>query len=307
MAIWPFPSRLTAIARLFVHIPTTMTHMKNWTCLFFCLAVTMLVAAELPYDLEMDVEFIQKLGELELTDYADMQLRQMAAAYPKHQELISLERARFLYATGSSKQADAAVDAIRKDSPFYPQALILKGQVHAARRRFNDAEKTFQEYFALIPTAPKRRADREDFKRAIRIFNRVLTELGKGKEAAAILDKLPKESQDGENTAERQVAYLKIQALIDIQEANLKEKKAVDVATLKSCINQLKPLQFGRDGVSASASLQTARIYNILGFNELNTAKPEAKGNIKTFLEAIRTIKMVDPFLEEMEKARGKE
>ena len=201
----------------------TMTHMKNWTCLFFCLAVTMLVAAELPYDLEMDVEFIQKLGELELTDYADMQLRQMAAAYPKHQELIGLERARFLYATGSSKQADAAVDAIRKDSPFYPQALILKGQVHAARRRFNDAEKTFQEYFALIPTAPKRRADREDFKRAIRIFNRVLTELGKGKEAAAILDKLPKESQDGENTAERQVAYLKIQALIDIQESNLKE------------------------------------------------------------------------------------
>ena len=284
-----------------------MTHMKNWTCLFFCLAVTMLAAAELPYDLEMDVEFIQKLGELELTDYADMQLRQMAAAYPKHQELIGLERARFLYATGSSKQADAAVDAIRKDSPFYPQALILKGQVHAARRRFNDAEKTFQEYFALIPTAPKRRADREDFKRAIRIFNRVLTELGKGKEAAAILDKLPKESQDGENTAERQVAYLKIQALIDIQEANLKEKKAVDVTTLKNCINQLKPLQFGRDGVSASASLQTARIYNILGFNELNTAKPEAKGNIKTFLEAIRTIKMVDPFLEEMEKARGKE
>ncbi|MBR4371952.1 MAG: hypothetical protein IKS92_12950, partial [Victivallales bacterium] len=100
----------------------------------------MLVAAELPYDLEMDVEFIQKLGELELNDYADMQLKQMAAAYPKHQELIGLERARFLYATGSSKQADAAVDAIRKDSPFYPQALILKGQVHAARRRFNDAE-----------------------------------------------------------------------------------------------------------------------------------------------------------------------
>ncbi|MBQ2336926.1 MAG: hypothetical protein II381_11465, partial [Victivallales bacterium] len=85
--------------------------MKNWTCLFFCLAVTMLAAAELPYDLEMDVEFIQKLGELELNDYADMQLRQMAAAYPKHQELIGLERARFLYATGSSKQADAAVDA----------------------------------------------------------------------------------------------------------------------------------------------------------------------------------------------------
>ena len=119
----------------------------------------MLAAAELPYYLEMDVEFIQKLGELELTDYEDMQLRQMAAAYPKHQELIGLERARFFYATGSSKQADAVVDAIRKDSPFYPQALILKGQVHAARRRFNDAEKTFREYFTLIPTAPKRRAD----------------------------------------------------------------------------------------------------------------------------------------------------
>ena len=285
-----------------------MTHMKNWTCLFFCLAVTMLAAAELPYDLELDVEFIQKLGELELNDYADLQLKQMAASYPKQQELIGLERARFFYATGNSKQADAAVAAIRKDSPFYPQALILKGQVHAARRRFNDAEKTFQEYFAMIPTAPKRRADREDFKRAIRIFNRVLTELGKGKEAAAILDKLPKESSaDGEHTAERQVAYLKLQALIDIQEANLKEKKPVDVAVLKSCIAQLKPLQFGRDGVSASASLQTARIYNIIGFNELNTAKPEAKGGIKTFLEAIRTIKMVDPFLEEMEKARGKE
>ena len=285
-----------------------MTYMKNWTCLFICLAVTMLVAAELPYDLELDVEFIQKLGELEFNDYVDLQLRQMAAAYPKQQELIGLERARFFYATGNSKQADAAVAAIRKDSPFYPQALILKGQVHAARRRFNDAEKTFQEYFTMIPTAPKRRAEREDFKRAIRIFNRVLTELGKGKEAAAILDKLPKEnSSDGEHTTERQVAYLKIQALIDIQEANLKDKKPVDVATLKSCINDLKPLQFGRDGVSASASLQTARIYNIMGFNELNTAKEAAKGGIKTFLEAIRTIKMVDPFLEEMEKARGKE
>ena len=281
--------------------------MKHWICLF-CLAAIALAAAELPYDLELDIDFVQKLGELEFNDYADMQLKNMAAAYPKHQELIGLERARFFYATGNTKLADTAIATIRKDSPFYPQALILKGQVHAARRRFEEAEKTFQEYFALVPTAPKRRTDKEDFKRAIRIFNRVFTELGKGKEAAAILDKLPKDnSPDGENTAERQVAYLKILALIDIQEANLKERKPVDVAVLKSCITQLKPLQFGRDGISASASLQTARIYNIIGFNELNTAKPEAKGGIKTFLEAIRTIKMVDSFLEEMEKARGKE
>ncbi|MCR4574032.1 MAG: tetratricopeptide repeat protein [Lentisphaeria bacterium] len=294
--------------RVFIfRLSIMMKYIRYWIFVF-CNIACALAAAELPYELELDIEFVQKLGELELNDYADMHIKQMAANYPKFQELIGLERARFFYATGSAKQADAAIAAIRKDSPFYPQALILKGQVHAVRRNFAEAEKTFNEYFALVPAAPKRRSDKEDFKRAIRIFNRVLTELGKGKEAAAILDKLPKDnSQGAQQTTERQVAYLKIQAIVDIQDNLLKGGKPVDVKALNGCIDQLKSLQFGRDGVSASASLLTARIYNIIGFHELNTLKPEAKANIKSFLNAIKTIKMVDSFLEEIEKARGKD
>ena len=282
-------------------------YIRYWICAF-CVSIGILVAAELPYELELDIEFVQKLGELEFNDYADMHISQMAANYPKFKELIGLERARFLYAAGSAKQADTAIAAIRKDSPFYPQALILKGQVHAARRNFAEAEKTFNEYLALVPNAPKRRSDKEDFKRAIRIFNRVLTELGKGKEAAAILDKLPKDnSQEAQQTMERQIAFLKIQAVVDAQDNLLKSGNPVDVKALNSCIEQLKSLQFGRDGVSASASLLTARIHNIKGFHELNTLKPEAKANIKSFLNAVKTIKMVDSFLEEIEKARGKD
>ncbi|NLG15554.1 MAG: tetratricopeptide repeat protein [Lentisphaerae bacterium] len=277
-------------------------HAKCLLLVLVSLCSLIATAVDLPYELELDIDFVRKLGELELTDYAEMQLRQMGENYPNFNELVELEKARYYYAVGKSRLADTAIEGIKKTSPFYTEAVLLKAQVAALRRNFQAAEKSYAEYFSIVKTAPKRRAEREEFTKAIRIYNKVLTEMGKGKEAAKILDLLPMDDSGG---SERQITFLKLQAQLDAEAALQKDKKPINTGAVNSIIAQLKRLQFDRDGVSAASSLQTARAQVMLGFNAL--LHLPNKENNKFFIEAIKTINMVDPFLEELEKVRGRD
>ncbi|MBQ9368531.1 MAG: hypothetical protein IJT83_12185 [Victivallales bacterium] len=257
----------------------------------------------------LDLEFIRALGELEFSDYVQMQLQQMARKYPAKKDAINLETARYYYSTGKVGDADKIIAAFPKTSEYYTDAILLKAEAAFARKRLEDADKAYKEYFAKNPTAPQKgKSAKNEFRRAVMLYSRVLKEMGKGKEAAAILEKL--EGMDGVGGDDRQMEFLKLQATIDAEANKLEEKKPIDVAGLNAILGKLKSLQFVRDGVGASAYLQYARVQILLGRNAANNAmrnkKPADCAKINNFKEAIKTIKMADSFLEEMENTMPK-
>lgn len=267
-----------------------------------------MMAAGLPLlgvdEFMLDLEFVRKLGEIEFNDYAQTQLQQMKQKYPQQKEAIALETARLFYALGKTTDADKIIAAFPSKSEFFPDAVILKAEVAAVRKRYTDADAAYKQYFKLVPKAPaKGKSAKEQFRRAVMIYNRVLKELGKGKEAAAILTKL--ENMKGIGGDERQMEFLQISAIVDAEANKQEDRKPIDVGALNKALKQLKDLQFIRDGVGASSYIQYARVQIILGRNAANkimaSKKFAALANIKNFKEAIRTINMADSFLEELE------
>lgn len=125
-------------------------------------------------DFDYDVEFLRKLGDLELNDYAQLQIDQMSKKYPGEKDTLNLEKARLYYNIGRTKDADQALAAIPANSPIANDATLLKAEVAAARKRFPDAEAAYKQFFSRVKEAPKRKADAEQFKRAVMIYSMVL-------------------------------------------------------------------------------------------------------------------------------------
>lgn len=259
-------------------------------------------------DFDYDVEFLRKLGDLELNDYAQLQIDQMSKKYPGEKDTLNLEKARLYYNIGRTKDADQALAAIPANSPIANDATLLKAEVAAARKRFPDAEAAYKQFFSRVKEAPKRKADAEQFKRAVMIYSMVLRELGKGKEAAAILEKLA--GMGGGGGDERQMQFLQLQAVLDSEAIKQKDNQSVNADAVRKALAGFKDLQFIRDGVGASSYLQAARAQIILGNDAANRLMREKKtaevAKITNYLEAIKTIKMVDSFLEELEAGMGK-
>lgn len=254
-----------------------------------------------------DLRAVRKLAELELNDYAEMQIQQMQQRYPDQKDAINLEKARVFYTIGKSADADAALKTITAQSSYFLDAVLLKAEVAAARKQFDEAEKAYKVYFAKVTTAPADEDELAQFTRAVKIYSFVLRENGKGKEAAAILDKL---GGGAGGIDERQMTFLKLAATIDAEAKKQDERQAINVAGLQKTMDELKSLQYIRDGVGASAFLQLARVQIMLGRDAAAKAmaqkKPADLAKITYFKEAIKTINTADAFLEELEGTMGK-
>ncbi|MGI6356070.1 MAG: tetratricopeptide repeat protein [Lentisphaeria bacterium] len=253
-----------------------------------------------------DLRAVRKLAELELNDYAEMQIQQMQQRYPDQKDAINLEKARVYYTIGRSADADAALKTITAKSNYFLDAVLLKAEVAAARKQFDEADKAYKVYFAKVTTAPADEDELAQFTRAVKIYSLVLRESGKGKEAAAILSKLG----DSGGIDERQMTFLKLTAMIDAEAKKQDERQAINIAGLQKTMNELKSLQYIRDGVGASAFLQLARVQVMLGRDAaakaMSQKKPADLAKITYFKEAIKTINTADAFLEELEGTMGK-
>lgn len=271
----------------------------------FCAAMIITVTSLRAVDeFSLDLDFLRQLGEIEFSDYAQMQLQQMVSKYPDKKDAIALETARLYYAIGKSGDADKIIASFPKTSEFFTDALILKGEVATMRKKFPEAEAAYKAYFAKVTKAPEKgKSAKEQFRRAVMIYSRVLKELGKGKEAAAILTKL--EGAEGIGGDERQLEFLQLTARIDAEANKLDDRKPIDTKSLADVLSKLKRLQFVRDGVGASAYLQYARVHILLGREAANkvmaSKKYENMNKINNFKEAIKTINMAASFLEELE------
>jgi len=187
-----------------------------------------------------DLRAVRKLAELELNDYAEMQIQQMQQKYPDQKDAINLEKARIFYTIGKSADADAALKTITPQSNYFLDAVLLKAEVAAARKQFAEAEKAYKVYFSKVTTAPADEDELAQFTRAVKIYSLVLRESGKGKEAAAILDKL---GGDSGGIDERQMTFLKLAATIDAEAKKQDERQAIDIAGLQKTLAALRSLQ----------------------------------------------------------------
>ncbi|MDD3694537.1 MAG: tetratricopeptide repeat protein [Lentisphaeria bacterium] len=262
-------------------------------------------------EFELDLEFLRELSRIEFNDYAELQLTRMQKKYPERKDVINLEKARVFYSLGRGREADLALAAIAKDSPLKDEVMLLQAQVFAARRNWVEADKVFKKYFAANPKpASNRRADANSFKQAVMVYNLVLKSMNKPAEAAKILDLLAnvKGAVD-----ERQMQFLKLQTAIDAEENRLLGSGKIDAKALQAAIVDLENLQFIRDGVAASASVQMARAYILQGRAKMLPWLKNEKGNAKNiakigdFAQAVRGIDMIYPRLEELEKSLGLE
>ena len=243
----------------------------------------------------VDFGALAELNRLEFYDYAEMLVEQMESKYPDRLDEVLVEKARTYYTAGKSKLADVALERIKPTSPSFPMALMLKAEVSALRGRNEDAAKAYAQYFqkAKAPSADNERA-LAAYSRAVSIYSTVLKRLGKGAEAAKVLEFLGKT----EGASDRKLTFLKAQAVIDTEESKFNGKAPVNRAVVQDATKQLQELLFLRDGVAVSAYLETARGYLLLGGDELNTLKQQNKAKdalkVTGFKQALDTIRMAD-------------
>lgn len=267
-----------------------------------------LVAGPLLADeFDIDMALLDQLNEIEMYEYSRLQVSLMEARYPDRADKILLEKARTLYLTGKSKDADAAVQAIKPGSPVYNDALLLVGEMSARRNQLDRAAQVYAEFFKKVKT-PTENDDNdtiETFKRAIAVYSHVLKQQGNAKEASRIIGLL---GQLGgkEGASDRQMVFLKAQAVLDAEEEKLNDRKPIDRKMVDTALKQLRELQFVRDGVGAEAYVESARADIVLGgdkLNELKQAKKDAEvAKLGDFLKAIKTLNMAAEFLEDIEK-----
>ena len=285
---------------------TTPSGASGLICTFVCLSALFFSTAVLAVDeFALDIDFANALMEYEFYDYAQLHINQMTRKYRDKKDAIAIETARLFYNTGKQKEADKLLNGIPETSEFYSNALVLKAEVSFARRKFADAAKAFDQYFKKNTKPPKGRAGQEQYKRSVMFYSRVLKELGKSKEAGAIIAKL--NDLKGVDMDDRQMTFMELSAILDGEEQKLDEKKPMDTGAVNKAAEGMKSLQFERDGVGASSYIQYARALILLGRNAANNAmrakKPADLKRITYFKQAIKTIKTVDSFLVELEKA----
>ncbi len=286
-----------------------VTRFPAMAAVFFLTLTVCLQPAEAIDEFDLDLDFLRELSRLEFNDYAELQLAQMQKKYPDKKDIINLEKARVFYSLGRSREADAALAAIAEDSSLRNDVLLLKAQVFAARRNWVEADKVFKQYFAANQKpASNKKSDANTFKQAVMIYNMVLKSMNKAAEAAKILDLLAnvKGAVD-----ERQMEFLKLQTAIDAEESKFLSGSSINAGAINTAIKGMENLQFVRDGVAASASVQLARAYILLGRSKLlpwmsNEAANKANiAKLADFANAVRMIDMIYPRLEELEKSLG--
>lgn len=218
---------------------------------------------EFPYDLRL----ARSLTQIQMYDYALLQFELMLKRYPDKRDRILLDKSRALYANGKRKLGDETIKGIKPNSPVYTQAQLLIGEIAFKRRDYDAAGKAYSHYFAKVKEPSSDDEDEiEDFKRAVRIYARLLEQQGKGAEAAKVMSYLTRIKGKG-GASDRQLTFLKFQSILSAEEEKANQRKPVNSGSIKQAIASLKKLQWELDGVAAASFVEVARAHVLLGEN----------------------------------------
>ncbi|MDX9980606.1 MAG: hypothetical protein RBU25_11335, partial [Lentisphaeria bacterium] len=241
-------------------------------CLLAGLVILMAGAVGAREPLETDLLLLEELNSRELFDYSLLHLDKMAALYPKERDRLLLARARTCFAARKTKDAETAIAGIPKDSPVYPEAMLVLGETSFRTGKFPEAAAAYAVYFRE-GVVDKRLPDGKDtaavaeFRRHVSVYKQVLEKTGNLKEAQRIVGLLAKIKGGAD---ERGVVFMQLRTILDIEEAKLEQRQAVNRDNLAKTLAALNQLIFVRDGVGALAYVETARAHVLLGGTRLN-------------------------------------
>ncbi|MBP5641117.1 MAG: hypothetical protein J6X55_16670 [Victivallales bacterium] len=261
-------------------------------------------AAEADNEWDYDFEFLVRLGQERLDFYAEMQRKAMDAKYASRTDELKIAHAVYFFSIRKTQDAERQLASFKPDNPKYTRVLYIRGTKYAEIGQYAQSDKAFKEYFKLIPEAPNGKRAKKEFIMALQYYNTVLKELGRGNEAAALIDKMPPD----DNMGERELTYLKQLSKIEAEENKLDDGKPVDGKVLNDATQELKSLFFIRDGISALAAIQVGRIQGILGNSRIKALKMNKAeiAKIRYFADAIKAIKQFEDFVQEMEEGNSK-
>ena len=267
--------------------------------------------------LVIDLRLLDELNERELFDYSTLHVDKMLRLYPQAKDQILVAKARTLYASHKSKDAAAVVAQIPKNSPFYPEAMLLKGEASARVRKYDEAAAAYSTYFRK-GVVEKRLPDGTDeaavarFRRHVSLYKGVLEKTGNTKEAQRVVGLLGKIKGAAD---ERGTKFLQLRTVLDAEERKLDQGQSVDQAAVNKALVDFGQLVFIRDGVGALSYIEMARAEVLLGGDRLNKVvkakladkKKEAAemAKIRNFIKAVELLKSAGPLLQDMAKAQG--
>ena len=267
--------------------------------------------------LDLDLDLLDALNERKLFEYSRLHVDKMLRLYPEAKDRVLLAKARTLYAARASAEAADVIKQIPKDSPHFPEAMLLVGEASARVRNYDAAVAAYGVFFRK-GEVEKRLPDGDDedavaeFRRHVSIYKSVLEKKGNAKEAQRIVALLG-EVQGAAD--ERGTKFLQTRTVLDIEEGKLDQQKPVNEAAVEKALAELEKLVFLRDGVGALSYIEMARCHVILGGSKLNAvvrkgikdqkALNAALANIRHFIEAVNVLQPAGPFLEEMAAAQG--
>ncbi|OGV68703.1 MAG: hypothetical protein A3K19_13165 [Lentisphaerae bacterium RIFOXYB12_FULL_65_16] len=214
-----------------------------------------------------DLRLLRALNSIQMYDYAALQIDLMLKKYPDKKDLILIEKARSLFGAGKRQQAEEAIAQIDAKSPAFSQSRLLVGEMAFRRKDYAAAEKAYGEYFSKNPApASQNPEDIEEFTRCVRNYARALEDQGKGTEAQKAIELLAKIEGDGEGTSDRQMAFMKVQALLNAEEEKFSKQDPVDTKSIEATLKTLEKLPWeALDGVAAASFPESARAYILLG------------------------------------------
>ncbi len=267
--------------------------------------------------LDYDLRLLDELNARELYDYSLLQVERMLQLYPQDRDQILVAKARTCFAARKSKDAEAAIAQVGKNSPFYPDAMLLVGESCFRLGKYKEAGDAYAKYFQQgvvekrLPDGKDERAVAE-FRHHVAMYKSVLEKLGNLKEAQRVVGLLGEIKGAAD---ERGVAFMQLRTILDAEEAKLDQQKPVDTNNVQKALAGLTQLAFIRDGVGALAYIEMARAQVLLGGGRLNAVLTDKSlddkkraaelPKIRNFIEAVSTLKSSAEFLEDMTNSQG--
>lgn len=224
-------------------------------------------------DYDIKRQMISALSDMSMFDYANLQLDEARAQYPKSADELMIAEAELRIAEKKPADAAAALAKVNNKSPYYARALLTRAKL---TKESPAKQALYAEYFKLVPKPDAKSAP--DYQDAV---IRAATDYADANDVTNaikrldLLDNLPK----GADGSDRAIDFRKAQLYLTMADNMADEKKPL--ASYKPVIDKatkiLDPLVFQMDYLAALSMVELAHAKILTGqpdaaISDLNTA-----------------------------------
>lgn len=220
-----------------------------------------------------------------MKDFAAYQIELMAKAFANDSDGVNLLYAELYIAKKQRKKAVGYLAKIKKGSSRYPDACRMRAKYATSPQ---EKAQAYKEYFSTLRGAPQDPDEIPDFVNDVLLYNKILLQQNKTREAARVMEwlkKLPKKSQINPHM----LTYLSARSALDSIDKEIAngDTAAAHAQEIQKAFKDLQNLTWNMDYVASLAYGEMAHALVLQG-------KPD---------EALKTLNTAASFLQSMEQA----